>query len=115
MGTINVDRSESGVAIITLDGEHDTYSVPRLELELERAIRDQCAVVVDLTATEFIDSSVIAILLRAREEAHVNGCKFALVMDDATGSSVQRLFEMTGLGQIFPIGTTRDKALAAAR
>ena len=108
---ISVDRTESGVAIVVLEGEHETFSVAQIERALDQAISAGDAVVVDLTKTEFIDSSVMSILLRAREEAHVAGTKLALVIDDSTGWPVQRMFEVTGLGAIFPIAATRAEAI----
>ena len=108
---VEVDRSESGVAIISLIGEHELYSVLEVERALDRAIHDGRAVVIDMTRTEFLDSSVVAILLRAREEAHVVGTSFALVIDDSTGKSVRQLFEITGLATIFRVAASRAEAL----
>lgn len=109
---IDVDSS-GGVAIVSLVGEHEFYSSVPLERELDRAIQGGNGVVVDLTQAEFLDSAVVAILLRAREEAHVRGLKFALVMDDSTGWPVRQLFDVTGLATIFPTERSRDAAVAA--
>ena len=110
--TITVDQSEPGVAIVELEGEHESFSVLQLERALDEAISSCDAVVVDLTKTVFIDSGIMSILLRAREEAHVTGTKFGLVIDDSTGWPVQRLFEVTGLRSVFPIAESREQALA---
>lgn len=109
---IDVDRGEAGTAIVSLFGEHEDYSVPQLERVIDDAVRDGLAVVVDLTETAVISSTVVAILLRAREEAHVNGCPFAVVVDDSTGVAVHRLFEITGLGAILPLVGSRAEAMA---
>jgi anti-anti-sigma factor len=111
-GRVEVDRSEEGVAIVSLIGEHELYSVVEVEHALDRAIRAGLTVVVDLSHAEFLDSSVVAILLRAREEAHVEGSGFALVIDDSTGQSVRQLFEITGLATIFRVASSREEALA---
>jgi anti-sigma B factor antagonist len=111
-GRVEIDRSEAGVAIVSLIGEHELYSVLEIERALDQAIRDRLAVVVDLSGTEFLDSSVVAILLRAREEAHVEGASFALVIDDSTGQSVRQLFEITGLATIFRVVSSRSEALS---
>jgi anti-anti-sigma factor len=108
---VEVDRNEPGVAVVSLIGEHELYSVLEVERELDRAIQDGLATVIDLTRTEFLDSSVVAILLRAREEAHVEGTSFTLVIDDATGKSVRQLFEITGLATIFRVASSRAEAL----
>jgi anti-sigma B factor antagonist len=111
-GRVEIDRSEPGVAIVSLIGEHELYSVLEVERALDRAIHEGLAIVVDLSGTEFLDSSVVAILLRAREEAHVEGASFALVIDDSTGKSVRQLFEITGLATIFRVASSRAEALA---
>jgi anti-sigma B factor antagonist len=110
-GHVEIDRSETGVAIVSLIGEHELYSVLDIERALDEAIREGLAVVIDLSGTEFLDSSVVAILLRAREEAHVEGSSFALVIDDSTGQSVRQLFEITGLATIFRVVSSRAEAL----
>ena len=109
---IAVDRSEDGVAIVSVVGEHDMNSAPQLQYELDGAVRDRLSVVVDLTRTMFVDSQIVAILLRAWEEAHVSGVRFALVMDDSTGPSVRRLFAITGLDAMFAITHSRHEAVA---
>jgi anti-anti-sigma factor len=111
-GRVEIDRSEPGVAIVSLVGEHELYSVLEVERALDRAIREGLAVVIDLSGTEFLDSSIVAILLRAREEAHVEGTQFALVIDDSTGPAVRQLFEITGLASIFRVAASRAEALA---
>jgi anti-sigma B factor antagonist len=110
-GRVEIDRTEPSVAVIALIGEHELFSVLEIERALDDAIREQRAVVVDLSGTEFLDSSVVAILLRAREEAHVQGASFALVIDDSTGQSVRQLFEITGLATIFRVVSSRAEAL----
>jgi anti-sigma B factor antagonist len=111
-GRVEVDRGEPGVAIVSLVGEHELFSVLEVERALDRAIRERLDVVIDLSRAEFLDSSVVAILLRAREEAHVEGSGFALVIDDSTGKSVRQLFEITGLATIFRVAASRSEALA---
>ena len=114
MGAISVDRSEPGVAVVALSGEHDAYSAPKLELELALLQFDRYSVVIDMSETVFIDSAIVSVLLRARENAKVANRKFALVLDDSTGPSVWTIFEVTGLGDVFPTGKTPRAALDAA-
>lgn len=111
---VDIDRRVPGVAIVTLVGEHETYTAPDIERELDSALADGLATIVDLTQTDFVDSSVVNVLLRSRDEAQRRGQRFALVVDDATGWSVRQLLEVTGLVSIFPIAETRDDAIAGA-
>jgi anti-sigma B factor antagonist len=111
---IDVDRRVPGVAIVALTGEHETYSAPDIERELFAALADDQAVIVDLSRTEFLDSSVVSVLLRARDEAESRSRRFGLVVDDTTGWAVRQLLEMTGLAAVFPISQSRDDAIAGA-
>lgn len=113
-GGIDVDRRVPGVAIVALTGEHEAYSAPGVEQELQAALDDGRAVIVDLTRAEFLDSSVVSALLRAREDAQGLSRRFALVVDDTTGWAVRQLLEVTGLTEVFPIERSRDDAIAGA-
>src|SRR5687767_5352970 len=114
MGTIAVERTDPGVAVVSLVGEHDAYSAPKLELELALLQFDRYAIVIDMSATSFIDSAIVSVLLRARDNANDAHRKFAVVLDDTTGPAVRTMFDVTGLRDIFAMGTTRQAALDAA-
>jgi anti-anti-sigma factor len=109
---VNIDRSEPGVTIIALAGEHETYTAEKLRHELRTLLEGGCGVVVDLTEATFLDSAVVAVILEARALAAERDLKFALVMDDRTGPAVQRLFELTGLRSVLTVAPSRDAALA---
>lgn len=111
-GGIDVDRRVPGVAIVALTGEHESYSAPNVERELTAALADGHAVIVDLSRTEFLDSSIVSVLLRARKDAQQRSQRFALVVDDTTGWPVRQLLETTGLTAVFPIAKSRADALA---
>ena len=112
---IEVDRSEDGTAVVALRGEHESYTAPKLERELENVIAEGRSVVVDLSNATFLDSSVVAVLLRAREELQAHERKFFLVLDDTTGWSVRRLLEVTGLTNVFAVAPSRAVAVGAVR
>jgi anti-anti-sigma factor len=102
-------------AVVALVGEHDTYSAPRLENELGVLLDESRRIVVDLRDTEFIDSTMLAVLLRGRQQAEGSGLGFTLVLPQRTYTQVHQLLELTGLGSTFAIFDTLDDALAAAR
>jgi anti-sigma B factor antagonist len=113
--SIRIDRSEPGVAILELRGEHETYSTPRVEADLDALLAEGASIVVDLSTATFLDSTVVAALLRALREAESRGIGFAVVLDDTTGWSVRRLFDLTGLQTVFEVAPDRKRAIAAAR
>jgi anti-sigma B factor antagonist len=111
---IDIDRRVPDMAIVSLVGEHETYSADQIDRELQSALAEGLAVIVDLTETEFVDSSVVSALMRARDEAQRLRIRFALVVDDSTGWPVRQLLELTGLVSVFPIAESRDDAIAGA-
>lgn len=112
---IVIDRSEPGVAVLALKGEHETFSTPRVAGDLEALLGEGVSVVVDLTEAEFLDSTIVAALLRAHKDAQTRGLRFAVVLDDSTGWSVRRLFDLTGLQEVFAVSPDRAGAVAAVR
>ncbi len=112
---ITIDRSEPGVAILCLTGEHEVYSTPRVARELDAVVAEGLSLVVDLTHADFLDSTLVVALLRARKEAEKRGARFAVVLDDSTGWSVRRLFDLTGLERVFEVTQDRERAVAAVR
>jgi anti-anti-sigma factor len=111
---IDIDRRVPEMAIVSLVGEHETYSADEIQEALDTALADGLAVIVDLTQTEFLDSAVVNVLMRARDEAQRQAVRFALVIDDSTGWPVRQLLELTGLVSVFPIAENRDDAIAGA-
>lgn len=102
-------------AVVALVGEHDTYSAGRLDNELTVLLDEGQRIVVDLRDAEFIDSTTLSVLLRARLRAEQSSLGFALLLPDRHHTQVHRILELTGLGATFAIFGTLDDALAAVR
>jgi anti-anti-sigma factor len=65
-----IDTAQVGtVAVVTLMGEHDLSTARELHGLVERLARPGACVVIDLTEASFIDSSIIAALCYASENA----------------------------------------------
>ena len=114
MGSVVLDKSESGVMIVMLEGEHELYGAMKLQRQLRALMGEGVSIVVDLTRTTFLDSSIVSVLLQTRREAREARTAFSIVVDDATGEPVRRMFEITGLGSILPVVGSREAALARA-
>jgi anti-anti-sigma factor len=102
------------MAIVSLVGEHETFSADQIERTVEEALAQGLAVIVDLTQTDFLDSAAVTALLRARDDAQQRSLRFALVIDDSTGWPVRQLLDVTGLVSVFPIEQSRDDAIKGA-
>lgn len=104
-------RSLRGAPCLALAGELDIAEVPRLEHALDGAIADSAgAFVVDLTELEFLDSSGIRLLLRARALLGREDRSLALVCPHGP---VRKAIELTGVSDLFAIYATPDDAAAA--
>lgn len=84
--------------LLTLGGELDLATVPRLQEQLDRAVRGRGAVVIDLSGLRFIDSSGLHMLVRAERQLHASGGQLVLVRGPR---AVRRVFELTGLDRSF--------------
>jgi len=102
-------------AVVALVGEHDAYSAGRLEGELAVLLDEGRSIVVDLRDTEFVDSTTLAAMLRARRDAERLGLGFTLVLPRRDYTQVTRLLDLTGLASTFAICDTLDDGLNSAR
>ncbi len=95
---------------MALAGELDVADVAEVEQALDAAIADSSgAFLVDLVELDFLDSSGIRVLLRARALLGREDRVLALV--GPTGP-VRRALDLTGVADLFTIYATRDDAAA---
>jgi len=107
-----IERQDEGdVAVLALRGELDVESGPKLREALLEAIGEGGRrVVVDLEGVDFIDSAGLGVLVGGLKRARSNDGDLALV---ATGRSVLKVLEITGLTRVFELHTAREAALGA--
>ena len=113
--SVTLDRVEPPIGIVTLIGEHDDYSAPRLENELGLLLDEGLGVVIDLTDATFVDSHVLSVLLTARHRAQKSRIGFTLALPTEPYTQVHRILEITGLGSSFAVYPTLREAVAGAR
>jgi anti-anti-sigma factor len=110
---VKVGDLEQGVRTISVRGELDLSTAPELEGPLDRALEnDGGSVLIDLSECEFIDSTGIALIVRAWQRLNSGEDGRALVLC-SQNDQVRRVLEITGLELSIPVHTTRDEALAA--
>jgi anti-sigma B factor antagonist len=112
-GELGLERSDEGVMVVAINGEHDLSTAPGLRSRLEQLIADGDPVVVDLTAATFVDSSILGTLLQAHREAGKAGVGFAVAHAEGA-EAVARVLEITGLREDLPVHRSRDDARAEA-
>ena len=109
---------EGGIRVIAVRGELDLSTAPELEGPLDEAIAaGDASLVVDLSECEFIDSTGIALIVRAWQQLDraAEGDGTGRVVICSSNHQVQRVLEITGLELSISIHGTRDEALAALR
>lgn len=107
---------EGGIRLLEVNGELDLSTATQLEGPLEEAVNSsKAAVLVDLTDCTFIDSTGIALVVRAWQRvdsAAGNGGEGGLVLC-CQNEQVRRVLEVTGLEHSLRVFDTRDEAVAA--
>jgi anti-sigma B factor antagonist len=113
-GTAAIERLAGGVSLVVMQGEHDIGTQPELTRALERATEQpgQSSVVVDLTRCDFIDSTVIAALIKAAQTQQTRGERLVLVIPSET-RMVYRATQVSGIAAVLPIFESRAAALDA--
>ncbi|HET9677518.1 MAG TPA: STAS domain-containing protein [Solirubrobacterales bacterium] len=110
---VKAGEVESGVRTISVRGELDLSTAPELEGPLQQALDSgEGSVLIDLSKCEFIDSTGIALIVRAWQQLDSGENGRSLVIC-SQNDQVRRVLEITGLELSIPVHTTRDEALAA--
>lgn len=110
---VKVGDVENGVRTVSVRGELDLSTAPQLEGPLEQVLESgDGSVLIDLSQCEFIDSTGIALIVRAwqRLDSGENGRALVICSQN---DQVRRVLEITGLELSIPVHLTRDEAIAA--
>jgi anti-sigma B factor antagonist len=101
----------NGVPVVATPAEIDITNAEGLRSALLKTAADgHSTVVVDMTQTTFCDSSGLQALLAAHKKAQAEGRQLLLVIP---GTTVLRVFAITGMDRVIPNFTSLDDALAA--
>jgi anti-sigma B factor antagonist len=110
--TIDV-RDEAGLVVVTLGGEHDIATAPDVRAAIESA-QDRGTTIVDLTPSRFVDSTILGVLIAARDRARARGAGFAVLHGQDAEPGVRRILDITGLVPLLPVVESLDAAREAA-
>ena len=112
-----VEKEEvaDGIRAFAVRGELDMNTAPELEKGLEQALEEPgCSIMLDLSECEFIDSTGIALIVRAWQRLDGNGSGGKLVLC-SDNHQVRRLLKITGVESSISMHERRDEALAELR
>ena len=100
----------NGVPIVTAPEEIDITNAPELRSALLKAsAHGHGTLVVDMTRTQFCDSSGLHMLLAAHKRAQAEGGELLLAI---TAAPVLRVFALTSIDRMIPNFTSLEEALA---
>jgi anti-sigma B factor antagonist len=110
---LDLETSKHGEAsVVSLRGEIDVYTAPRLRQALidlvEGGAKD---IVVDMDRVDFLDSTGLGVLVGGLKRVKSNEGEMKLVV---TQDRIMKIFEITGLAKVFPMFGSLDQALGKA-
>ncbi len=109
MTPLAVKRNRSdGYELLSVEGELDIATAPRMIAALNEALADMAApLVVDLSEVVFMDSTGLALLMNARRRVVRLGQGFAIV---CPGGPISRVFEIADMVESLRVCPDRETA-----
>ena len=110
---LDLETSKHGEAsVVSLRGEIDVYTAPRLRQALidlvEGGAKD---IVVDMDRVDFLDSTGLGVLVGGLKRVKSNEGEMKLVV---TQDRIMKIFDITGLAKVFPMFGSLEQALGKA-
>jgi anti-sigma B factor antagonist len=101
---------QAGWSVVQVGGEIDVATAPRLREQLIKLVNDErFRIIVDLEDVDFIDSTGLGVLIGARKRVRTHDGDVKLI---CTEPRIVKVFEITGLDQVFQIHTSLSDAVA---
>jgi anti-sigma B factor antagonist len=113
-GVFDVSTATVGdVTVASVSGEADLGSAPQLRTALTEAMDGGARrLLVDLSATTFIDSSTLGVVLGAAKRLRPDGGELVVCCSDP---NVRRVFEITLLDKVVTIVDSLEAGMASLR
>ncbi len=106
------DSDVDGWTVVAASGEIDVAAAPMLREQLATLINDGThQVVLDLENVDFIDSTGLGVLVGAVRRARAEDGDLRIV---CTNSRLLRIFDITGLNEVFTIDASVDRVVSAS-
>ena len=108
---VRLDWLDDETAVLGLVGEHDVGTVDVMRSVSRRSLEKAHYFILDLTETTFIDSAMIAALVRLERACRKAGTHFQVVLGD--DSNTWRVLDIAGITQLFKPHSSIHQAVAA--
>ena len=107
------ERQEDGVIIFALSGAIDLHYAPTLRSLFQSKLNERCpALIVDLDAVDFIDSTGLATLIEYHRDAGAHGGVFCLA---GINPNLKAIFDVVQFDKVLSIFPTVVEAKAAIK
>ena len=103
-------RQQPGCTLVTVAGDIDAVTAPRLDAWLSEALATGLPVIADLSQVAFIDAAGLNALAAAARQARTRRASLHVV---SGAGQVRWLITITGLDQAIPLARTIAEAAAA--
>lgn len=98
---LEVGPDRNGCTVLSVHGEVDVYTAPRLREKLVELVSEgKRRIVVDLEDVDFLDSTGLGVLVGGLKRLRSHDGDLILV---CTQQRILKVFEITGLTKVFPI------------
>ena len=108
-GALRVTQEAGDIVAISLEGEFDMATAPKVVDAAERALDDRQHLILDLSDATFIDSSVLNAILATRKAALAR--ERVVVLQVGTAAVVERVLELAAIEQVLPRASDRADAV----
>jgi anti-sigma B factor antagonist len=107
---IDARAVDASKAVVAITGSVDLTTAPDLRNRLAEVIDDgHTCIVVDLTATDFLDSTGLGALVSALKRLRMKDGEIRIV---CSSGQVRKVFQITSLDRVFPMHDSVDDALS---
>ena len=104
-------RTEGDKTVVSVGGEIDVYTAPKLREQIVQLVEDgQYHLVIDMEDVEFLDSTGLGVLVGGLKRVRAHDGTLRLV---CTQERILKIFRITGLTKVFPIHSTVAEAVEA--
>jgi anti-sigma B factor antagonist len=104
-------REAEGRTVVSVAGEIDVYTAPRLREEItELVAAGTYNLVIDMSEVEFLDSTGLGVLVGGLKKVRAHDGSLQLVCNQ---DRLLKIFRITGLAKVFTIHESESAALGA--
>ena len=105
-------RTEGDKTVVSVGGEIDVYTAPKLREQIVQLVEEgRYHLVVDMEDVEFLDSTGLGVLVGGLKRVRAHDGSLRLV---CTQERILKIFRITGLTKVFPIHSTVGEAVEAS-